>query len=78
MDANFNTFIAETKEWLFNLEAELSLGKSSSMSLSELPSYLKRLASLFLEADDKYNYNLNDILVDFPRVSEEYKTYSYV
>lgn len=78
MTQNFAEFIAETKMWIFSLEAELSMGSMSFLKGEVLNKYMHRLAGLYNDADVMYGYNLDEVVAGFPRVYKLYNTVEFV
>lgn len=65
-------FIARSKSWLFDLEAELSLGSISNISSTARQSASLTVKKIIEKADIQYDYNFDDILNEFPRVKKLY------
>lgn len=74
MDKELHNFISKVRQWLFNVEAGLSLG-NISMSQEDIHNSMKKLDTYCSEAYNKYGYILENNLEEFSRVSEQYKKY---
>ena len=71
-------FIAQSKVWLFNVEAELSLGNAKNLSEAEIEDYLQYVDVLFMKAYNFYGFDFNIVLVEFPLMEERYKIFAHL
>jgi hypothetical protein len=74
MDKKLYDFLGEVKQWLFNVEAALSVSPIKEYQPSLKPTML-RLDSYYNTAYNSYGLNLDDIMEEFTRVKNIYKGY---
>ena len=60
--------VARIKSRLFSLESELALGTASSVPKANKKEYAEHVISIVLDFQDKYGYDLSNVVSEFPRV----------
>lgn len=76
MDKNLANFIVTVRSWLFGFESDLSLGAATNLSNEDVSFALAQFDVLKKKSLELYGYDLDALLVEFPRVEKEYNFFA--
>lgn len=74
MDKTKQDFIGQVKQWLFSVEAALSVSSIKDYNSSIKPT-MEKIDSFYSEAYNFYGLDLDEIMEEFTRVKHIYNEY---